>query len=459
MTTDNPVALSTSGQNRHSLALPILTGAFGVSVVLWSTWFATHLPWLGVREQVALPLLLVLWILGTAWFVGRFLRGGLVPGALLGLATAGIGLLLVGTKLAEKLPDQSAARVRPNALLMIAGFLALGALVGLVGSVVAKALAGSRGHDSPSASSDAWLGRFALVTVASIFPLLIVGGMVTSTNSGMAVPDWPNTFGSNMFLYPLGPNAKPDVFFEHSHRLFATFVGLTTIVLTALVFLCKSRTAVKVAASVALLLIIVQGVFGGLRVVQGNPVHDLDDRVYKIVHGVLSQVFLASAVLVAALVSRAARDGDGIAVVKSEPNAKRVRIFANAALHTTLLQLVFGAMYRHLRDGKGGGHALMSHMALSVVVVVLAALAASAAVALRSNDPLAQSLRKAGKVLFLVFTIQFALGWITWAVGGKTFEVQPWQAVLRTSHQTNGALLLALVTWMAVLGKRIPKRV
>ena len=65
--------------------------------------------------------------------------------------------------------------------------------------------------------------------VVAVAPLLFVGGLVTSTNSGMAVPDWPNTFGSNMFLYPLGPRAQPDVYLEHSHRLFGTLVGLATL--------------------------------------------------------------------------------------------------------------------------------------------------------------------------------------------------------------------------------------
>ena len=73
------------------------------------------------------------------------------------------------------------------------------------------------------------LHRFAAFVVAATAILIFAGGLVTSTGSGLSVPDWPNTFGTNMFLYPLGPRAAPDVFLEHSHRLFGTLVGLSAI--------------------------------------------------------------------------------------------------------------------------------------------------------------------------------------------------------------------------------------
>ena len=59
--------------------------------------------------------------------------------------------------------------------------------------------------------------------------VLLIGGLVTSTESGMAVPDWPGTFGANMFLYPIGLMAHPRIFLEHSHRLFGAMAGLVSI--------------------------------------------------------------------------------------------------------------------------------------------------------------------------------------------------------------------------------------
>jgi cytochrome c oxidase assembly protein subunit 15 len=444
--------------------LPMLTGAFGLSVAVWSTWFVTHLPWSGVPEQVSLPLILVVWFLGSAILVARSLACRIGPSLAMGVTTAAIGLLLLGTKLTEASAEGSAS-LRPNAAVMAGGFLALGAVIGVLAALLGRLLPGVRtphGYvplDSGNANAR-WLGRFAIVTACAMFPLLLVGGLVTSTSSGMAVPDWPNTFGSNMFLYPLGPRAQPGVFLEHSHRLFGTFVGLCAIVLTCLTFLYESRKGVRAFAVAILLLVVVQGLLGGLRVREGNAIHDLDDRMYRLIHGVLGQLVFALGVAFAAMVSRAVRDGDGAALAAANPKARRVKVFAAAAMHSTILQLLFGAVYRHLRDQKGGGHALMAHMAFSLIVVATAGLAASVAVGLKGDrkEPLTASLRRSGQDLFFMFSLQFVLGWVAWSLGGKGLQPEhTWQAILRTAHQANGALLLGLLTWMWVLARRIPK--
>ena len=73
-----------------------------------------------------------------------------------------------------------------------------------------------------------WLHRYGIALSVCTFFLLFAGGMVTSTNSGLAVPDWPTTFGRNMFLFP--PSMmKGGIFYEHGHRLFASLVGLLTV--------------------------------------------------------------------------------------------------------------------------------------------------------------------------------------------------------------------------------------
>jgi heme A synthase len=152
-----------------------------------------------------------------------------------GLISAAIGLLLIGTKLTAA-PAESGitAGLRPNAAVMALGFLIFGGVLGLVAGAVLGRVLGNREkprHD--------WLANFALVSVAAVAPLLFIGGLVTSTNSGMAVPDWPNTYGSNMLLYPLGPRADPGVYLEHSHRLFGVLVGLATLVLMTWALLLK----------------------------------------------------------------------------------------------------------------------------------------------------------------------------------------------------------------------------
>src|SRR4030095_9362079 len=73
--------------------------------------------------------------------------------------------------------------------------------------------------------------RIAVVLACATFPLLFIGGLVTSKGAGLAVPDWPTSFGYNMFLYPWSKMVG-NIFYEHSHRLVASFVGLLTIALT-----------------------------------------------------------------------------------------------------------------------------------------------------------------------------------------------------------------------------------
>ena len=111
-----------------------------------------------------------------------------------------------------------------------------------------------------------WPHRVALVLACATFPLLFIGGLVTSKGAGLAVPDWPTTFGYNMFLYPWSKMVG-NIFYEHSHRLVASFVGLLTIALAVTFWLREPRAWLRWLGLGALGLVIVQGVLGGLRVV------------------------------------------------------------------------------------------------------------------------------------------------------------------------------------------------
>src|SRR5919206_4269537 len=100
---------------------------------------------------------------------------------------------------------------------------------------------------------------FASLLAAAILVLICSGGLVTSHEAGMAVPDWPNSFGYNMFLFPVS-RWIGGVFFEHTHRLIASGVGLLTLVLCGLAFATEDRRWVKNLAVVAVFAVIVQGV-------------------------------------------------------------------------------------------------------------------------------------------------------------------------------------------------------
>src|SRR5882724_10595769 len=86
--------------------------------------------------------------------------------------------------------------------------------------------------------------RFALLTAIATLGLIGVGGLVTSHEAGMAVPDWPNTYGYNMFLFPIS-KWMGGIFYEHSHRLFASLVGLLTTILAGWLWVRETRSTVR----------------------------------------------------------------------------------------------------------------------------------------------------------------------------------------------------------------------
>src|SRR5713101_4422224 len=120
--------------------------------------------------------------------------------------------------------------------------------------------------DSPTVKrSSRWPHRLAVVTAAATLLLIFVGGLVTNTGSALAVPDWPTTFGYNMFLYPWSRMAG-GIFYEHSHRLIGSAVGLLTIALAVWLWVTETRRWVRGLGLLAVAAVIAQGVLGGLRV-------------------------------------------------------------------------------------------------------------------------------------------------------------------------------------------------
>src|SRR5947208_5426183 len=123
--------------------------------------------------------------------------------------------------------------------------------------------------------------------------------MVTSKGVGLAVPDWPTTFGYNMFLFPVSKWIG-GIFFEHTHRLIASAVGFLTIILAIWLWRGEPRKWVRCLGIIALCAVILQGVLGGLRVTM------LKDEI-GIFHACLAQAFLGLFVLIALTTSRFGR--------------------------------------------------------------------------------------------------------------------------------------------------------
>ena len=137
-----------------------------------------------------------------------------------------------------------------------------------------------------------------MAVLAAVFtlPLLFVGGSVTTYRVGMAVPDWPTTFGINMFLYDFW-NAPFGVQVEHAHRLYGAAVGLTTVGLTVWLFCFEPRRWMKGLGVLALVAVIGQGILGGTRVTQVSTF-------LAAVHGCTGQAFFALMVALCVLTGR-----------------------------------------------------------------------------------------------------------------------------------------------------------
>jgi cytochrome c oxidase assembly protein subunit 15 len=430
-----------------------LTVGFISGIALWCVWFVTHLPWVGMSEIIAKPLVLLAWV-GTLFWTLRWAPRSqrLAAGLGAGLVSALLGLLILGSKITEPPAEGTGISpgVKPNGALIALGFLVLGTALGAACGGLASRLRDVR----QTPDRGVWLGRFAWATVAALAPLLFVGGLVTSTDSGMAVPDWPNTFGANMFLYPLGPWMAPDVFFEHSHRLFGTLVGLAVLVLMILTLKWETRPFVRRLAIACFVLVVIQGTFGGVRVLMGSQDAAQDmkaGRWIAFAHGVLAQITMLLVVVLATHLSAAFRKVDWRNLSLDPAIASRSGLFVTGMMHATILQLVFGAMYRHTRSA----HPLWAHVAFSIVVVVFAVAAGFLFTSAQTKAlAIGRTLWIIGLGLISVVVIQFILGWATFGLGGEGHRAASVaQALLRTSHQANGALLLGIAAAAFVWGR------
>ncbi|MBI4659646.1 MAG: COX15/CtaA family protein [Verrucomicrobia bacterium] len=194
----------------------------------------------------------------------------------------------------------------------------------------------TRSPDNP------WLHRFAVLTAVSTLALIGIGGLVTSHGAGLAVPDWPTSYGYNMFLFP--PSYwVGGILYEHTHRLFASFVGLLTTVLAVWLWIKEPRRWLRWAGVFAFFGVVFQGVLGGLRVT-------LLENSLGIVHAAIAQLFVVLVSLIALWTSRGralagASRGEGVVVSKG---LLRLMVFGTLLI---FLQLILGATMRHQHAG------------------------------------------------------------------------------------------------------------
>lgn len=193
--------------------------------------------------------------------------------------------------------------------------------------------------DNEHSKSAKGLHLWAHLTLMATFLLLCSGGIVTSKGAGMSVPDWPTTYGYNMFLFPVSKWVG-GIFYEHSHRLLASGVGLMTMILSIWIFAADSRRWVKILGVAAFFAVCLQGLLGGLRVTLYN-------NQIGIFHALLAQSFLCLVAVLSVATGRKFLRGEWD-IFHPDP------VLKNLVLATTVLvflQLGLGATMRHEHAG------------------------------------------------------------------------------------------------------------
>ena len=176
------------------------------------------------------------------------------------------------------------------------------------------------------------------VTAGATLLLVFIGSLVTSTGSGLAVPDWPLSYGM------LFPPMVGGILYEHGHRMAAAAVGLLVVIQAVVVSWRERRRWVRVVAWLAVVVILIQGGLGGLTVLLLLPTP------ISMTHAVLAQTLLLLLVYLAYAESHewSARQS---AAVDSAPHGRAVPAAAIALVAAVYVQLLLGALMRHTESG------------------------------------------------------------------------------------------------------------
>ncbi len=281
------------------------------------------------------------------------------------------------------------------------------------------------------------LHRFATVLAWCVLLLIVAGALVTSNDAGLAVPDWPTSFGSFYKIPPMVGGVK----YEHGHRMIAQFIGLLTIILAIWTQRVEKRAWMRKLGWAALGLVILQGILGGLTVLNLLPWY------ISTGHALLAQSFFALTLLFSLFTSKKWIEAETRGLVSAETfNLRALSLLSVAVIY---LQLFLGAAFRH------GGMHFLPHIIGAVFVTAILPWAAIKALTSYASVP--EIKQPAIGILSLLF-VQLALGfgaYLTRVEWGRD-AVQPELSMVITTvaHVTVGAVLLGKAFVLAVQAHR-----
>jgi cytochrome c oxidase assembly protein subunit 15 len=294
-----------------------------------------------------------------------------------------------------------------------------------------------------------WLHRFAWFLAASTLLLIVAGGMVTSTGSGLAVPDWPNTYGRFMFSFPL-EHMVGGILYEHGHRLIASAVGFLTIILAVWIWRVDDRRWMRRLGWIALAAVIAQGVLGGITVLYFLPAP------VSVAHAGLAEIFFCLTVAIAIFTSERWREPETPSV--DDRMLRRLTIATTALVY---IQILLGATMRHTGAGLAipdfplafgrlvphvwnVGVAVHYAHRVGAVIVTLAVIALAGHVFYHHRGR--RALTRPAALLVALVASQVTLGAYVVLTGRNE--------IVNTAHVANGALVLVTSLALALHGNR-----
>jgi cytochrome c oxidase assembly protein subunit 15 len=272
---------------------------------------------------------------------------------------------------------------------------------------------------------------------ALTFLLIAAGALVTSNDAGLAVPDWPTSFGS---LWRI-PHMVGGVKFEHGHRMLAEFVGLLTIILMIWILRTDSRRSMKWLGIAALGTVIAQGVLGGLTVLFFLPWW------ISSAHATLAQSFFCIVVSMALFTSRGWMEAEPTKIADAgSPSLRTLSLFSVAAI---VVQLILGAAFRH------SGIKLLPHLISAAVVTALLIWTSGRVL---TNHAMPAAVRRPANFLLGLLLVQLCLGLASYLTrvqwGADAAQPQLAMVVSTVSHVIVGALMLATSVVLTIETRR-----
>jgi cytochrome c oxidase assembly protein subunit 15 len=285
------------------------------------------------------------------------------------------------------------------------------------------------------------LHRYAIVCVVATLCLIFIGGLVTSTGSALAVPDWPLAFGK------LIPRLEGGVRFEYGHRVAAGLVAMLTLGLAALAGWTTPPSRVRTLTMVAVGIVIIQVILGGITVRYGLPL------AIAVAHAATAQAFFCLIVAITALTNLQFAAPRAVALALPDPLPK-LAVITTATIY---LQILIGAVMRHLGAGLAipdfplsygrlippldSGFVMINfaHRCGALVVAILVVATVFRAMRAGRSEPL---IRRPAHLLGVLLVVQITLGAMT---------VWSGRAVLpTTAHVATGAAVLATSLWLTL---------